>query len=103
MAPRGKFTSQSMAVQKRFSRLAHRDLTQHHGYRRGKKSSFLFSLGLSTPRGLPRLRSQLARKKPVARPFGCFLLVSNASPRERAVRCPIGFSPPGGPLVFYVF
>jgi hypothetical protein len=73
MAPLGKFTSQSMANQKRFLAVMHRDPPQHHGSKRGKCMSFVSTRELSTPLCSPRLKSRVRNKVRLLdlRPFNC--------------------------------
>src|SRR6267143_506197 len=62
MAPRGKFMSRSIAGQKRFSLVVHRDLPRHHGSKWAARMIFVCTREPSTPRFLPRLRSPVTNK-----------------------------------------
>src|SRR5437868_1781386 len=57
--------SQSMAGQKRFSTVGHRDLPQHHGFRRGERVSFVSTREPNTPPCSPKRRLPEANSRRV--------------------------------------
>ena len=69
---RAKFMFRRMAHQIHFSLRAQRGRPRHLGSRRGRRLSFAYMRGPSTPRCLPKLRSRVANKSRIDSPCGCF-------------------------------